>query len=93
MLKFVLLAERTGKISHLMREKDILNLIKFKENFTASAINKVGLEGDTCEAWEHLYGRGYVCSQMCTFFWKTGNFSCQICLSCLVWKQWFGPSV
>lgn len=46
MLKFVLLSEHTGKISHLMGEKDILNLITFKENFIASAINKVGLEGD-----------------------------------------------
>lgn len=48
MLKFVLLPERPGKNSHLMGEKDILNLIKFKENFIASAMNKVGLEGDTC---------------------------------------------
>lgn len=46
MLKFVLLPERTAKISHLMGEKDILNLIKLKENFIAGAINKAGLEGD-----------------------------------------------
>lgn len=75
MLKFVLLPEHPGKISHLMGEKDTLNLIKFKENFIASAMNKVGLEGDMCglgEAWEHLQRRGYFCSQMCTFFWKLG---------------------
>lgn len=51
MLKFVLLSEHTGKISHLMGEKDILNLITFEENFIASAINKVGLEGDVWAGW------------------------------------------
>lgn len=31
-----------------MREKDIFNTIKFKENFITSAVNKVGLLGDKC---------------------------------------------
>lgn len=48
MLKFVLLPECTVKISHLKQEKGIFNLIKFKENFIASAVNKVGLQGDKC---------------------------------------------
>lgn len=34
-----------------MGEKDILNLIKLKENFIASAVNKVGFEGDVWGGW------------------------------------------
>lgn len=53
-----------------MREKGIFNLIKFKENFITTAVNKVGLQGDKCgqgEAGQHRQEGGYVCSQSCTF--------------------------
>lgn len=53
-----------------MREKGIFNLIKFKENFITSAVNKVGLQGDECglgKAGEHHHEGGSVCSQSCTF--------------------------
>jgi len=69
MLKFVLLPECTDKISHLIQEKGIFNLIKFKENFITSAINKVGLQGDKCglgEA-EHCHEGRYFYSQSYTF--------------------------
>lgn len=69
MLKFVLLLECTVKIPLLMREKGIFNLIKFKENFITSAVNKVELEGDECglgKAERHHEG-GAVCSQRCAF--------------------------
>lgn len=70
MLKFVLLPECAVKISHFVREKGIFNLIKFKENFITTAVNKVGLQGDRCgqgEAAEHRCEGGYVCSHSRTF--------------------------